>query len=189
MRITPILTAYAVWSVWGVAWLVAGLWVSRTVSRSTMPGTRWTLAVAALGFLGLFAEAPGRFHPLWHLPDALGWAMAASCAAGALFAGWARIGLGALWSGGIVRREGHRLVDGGPYAIVRHPIYTGLIAAALALAAIKASPLAIAGALLLTIGFALKARVEERFLGAELGEAAYAAYRARVPMLMPFARG
>jgi protein-S-isoprenylcysteine O-methyltransferase Ste14 len=40
--------------------------------------------------------------------------------------------------------------------------------------------------LLVAFGFWLKARLEERFLGSELGEAAYAAYRARTPMLVPF---
>lgn len=77
------------------------------------------------------------------------------------------------------------MVDTGAYAIVRHPIYTGVIAAAVALAAIKASPVAIVGALLVARGFAAKARIEERFLARELGAPAYDGYRRRVPMLLP----
>ena len=96
--------------------------------------------------------------------------------------------LGVLWSGGIVRREGHRIVDTGPYGVVRHPICSGLILAAAGLALIKATWLALAGAALIALGFALKARVEERFLSSELGSGAYAAYRGRVPMLVPFPR-
>ena len=47
---------------------------------------------------------------------------------GFLFAWWARLHLGRLWSGTVTRKADHRIVDTGPYAIVRHPIYTGLLA-------------------------------------------------------------
>ena len=80
----------------------------------------------------------------------------------------------------------HRVVETGPYAFVRHPIYTGLIAGAAALAVLQAKPFALLGTALFTLGFALKARVEERFLETELG--GYEDYRRRVPMLMPFLR-
>jgi len=182
---TPLSALHLIWGLWGASWLVAGLWTARTVARSTLRGTRSTLAIVFLGFFGLFGEPPGHIASLWRTPGLLGWAMVALATAGFLFAWWARLHLGRLWSGGVVRREAHRLVDSGPYRIVRHPIYTGLIAAAAALAAVKASPLAIGGALCVGLGFALKARVEERFLAAELGAPAYAAYRARVPMLVP----
>jgi len=105
---------------------------------------------------------------------------------GILFAWWARIHLGTLWSGGIERMADHRVVDSGPYALVRHPIYTGLIAAAAAMAVIRATPWALLGLVLFAAGFALKARVEERFLEREVG--GYQGYRARVPMIVPFLR-
>ena len=49
------------------------------------------------------------------------------------------------------------MVDTGPYAIVRHPIYTGLIVASFATAAWKGTPAGLAGAILITLGFAVKA--------------------------------
>ena len=49
--------------------------------------------------------------------------------AGTLFTWWARIHLGRFWSNAITRKEGHRVIDTGPYGLVRHPIYTGLSAA------------------------------------------------------------
>jgi protein-S-isoprenylcysteine O-methyltransferase Ste14 len=109
--------------------------------------------------------------------------MVALTAAGIAFAWWARIALGRLWSGGIERMAEHRVVDTGPYAFVRHPIYTGLIAGAVALAALQAKPWAILGAALFSLGFTLKARVEERFLEQEIG--GYEAYRRRVSMILP----
>ena len=102
------------------------------------------------------------------------------------FAWWARLAMGRMWSGGIMRTEQHRVIQSGPFAWVRHPIYTSLIFAGVALAVIRATPVALGGAALFALGFYLKARVEERFLDQELG--GYPEYRARVPMLLPFLR-
>lgn len=182
-----VLAAQALWLLWGLSWLIAALWHGPRVSGAAKGSYRVQLGIAAMGFAALFAERPAVAHPLWLVPGWLGGALVALVAAGLGLAWWARVHLGALWSGGIVRREGHRIVDSGPYALVRHPIYTALILGGVGLAAVKATPLSIVGAALLAIGFALKARVEERFLAAELGEADYAAYRRRVPMLVPLA--
>jgi protein-S-isoprenylcysteine O-methyltransferase Ste14 len=90
------------------------------------------------------------------------------------------------WSSAITRKQEHRLVDTGPYAFVRHPIYTGIIIALLATAATEATMLALLGAVFITGGLWVKARAEERFLSAELGPGAYESCRRRVPMLVPF---
>ena len=51
--------------------------------------------------------------------------------AGLAFCWWARLHLGAMWSGTVTRKDDHHIVDTGPYGLVRHPIYTGLIFSAL----------------------------------------------------------
>jgi protein-S-isoprenylcysteine O-methyltransferase Ste14 len=94
--------------------------------------------------------------------------------------------LGRLWSARITRKAEHVVVDSGPYAIVRHPSYSGLLLSLAATAAAKGTVLGIAGFLVTSIGIWLKARLEERWLSAELGADAYGAYRRRVPMLLPF---
>ncbi len=116
------------------------------------------------------------------------WAGALSVAVTALgvaFAIWARAMLGRNWSGTVTLKQDHELVERGPYAIVRHPIYTGflvaLVGVALALGTVRALA-AIAG---VAIAFALKVRVEERFLGEQFGDA-HAAYRRRVRALIPY---
>ena len=68
---------------------------------------------------------------------------------------------------------------------MRHPIYTGLLLAILATMVARGTLWAVAGAVLLTIGIVMKARLEERFLHSELGKA-YDDYAGRVPMLVPF---
>jgi protein-S-isoprenylcysteine O-methyltransferase Ste14 len=181
------LAGQALWSLWLITWVAAALWARRTVSAAPGSSFRRQLLIATAGFVCLFIETRFRWHVMWTADGAFGWLLVALVAVGFAFAWWARIYLGPLWSGGIVRREGHRIVDTGPYALVRHPIYTGLMISAFAFATIKATPLALLGACLIALGFGLKAKVEERFLAAELGEADYAAYRARVPMLVPFA--
>jgi protein-S-isoprenylcysteine O-methyltransferase Ste14 len=106
-------------------------------------------------------------------------------ALGLAFTWWARLTLGDLWSGAVVRKEAHSVVRRGPYRLVRHPIYTGLIFALLALAIQAGRPAGLVGAALMATGFWVKARLEERFLSVELGEA-YADFRRVTPMLIPF---
>jgi protein-S-isoprenylcysteine O-methyltransferase Ste14 len=59
---------------------------------------------------------------------------------------WARVHLGRVWSGVITRKEHHSLVETGPYDFIRHPIYTGLVIAQFATAAVEATVLALLGA-------------------------------------------
>ena len=66
-------------------------------------------------------------------------------------------------------KEGHRVIDTGPYGLVRHPIYTGLIGAILATGAAIGTVTALLGALLVAFGLWQKARMEEGFLTTELG--------------------
>jgi protein-S-isoprenylcysteine O-methyltransferase Ste14 len=81
-------------------------------------------------------------------------------------------------------RPGGWLVETGVYAIVRHPVYTGLIAAAIGWGLLRASAPALVLGLVLGLFFDLKARREERWLAAAYP--GYAAYRRRVSKLVPF---
>jgi protein-S-isoprenylcysteine O-methyltransferase Ste14 len=191
---------YIPWDIWIVTWMVAALWSARTVNRPNRSGEVLYRVLTLAGFVLLLAPAfrrvsghleivdwPGVLGTrFWMPPLALGWAMVGVAAAGFLFAWWARIYLGRLWSGSITRKEGHSVVDTGPYRIVRHPIYTGIITAAIATVVVTGSLHAVLGAICLTAGYWMKARLEERFLRGELGADAYDSYRRRVPMLVPF---
>jgi hypothetical protein len=97
-----------------------------------------------------------------------------------------RIHLGRLWSDWLTKKAGHHVVDTGPYRLVRHPMYLGLIFAAFATAIEKGTSYALFGAAILTFGFYTKARREERFLRVELGEDAYDEYARKTAMLVPF---
>ncbi len=185
----PERACYAIWTVWAVSWFLAAAWSSRAQSRASIAQQLPYRLLTMAGFVLLFAVRTNRYHGplrLWTLPISAGWAMVLLCAMGFGFAWWARLHLGQLWSAFVTRKADHRIVDTGPYHIVRHPIYTGIVAAAIALALIKGTVIALAGALLAAFGFWVKARLEEGFLREQLGAEAYDAYRRRVPMLVPF---
>ncbi|MXO60049.1 isoprenylcysteine carboxylmethyltransferase family protein [Altererythrobacter salegens] len=186
MARTYIIVVAVMWIGWLLSWQVAAFWRSRPTVQAPRRDYRWMMGLIALGLLLDYGIYPKNQPQLWPVGPVLGWAMVGLTAAGIAFAWWARIALGKLWSGGVERKAEHRVVETGPYAYVRHPIYTGMIAGATALAALQAKPFAVLGAALFALGFMFKARLEERFLETELG--GYEDYRRRVPMLIPFAR-
>jgi protein-S-isoprenylcysteine O-methyltransferase Ste14 len=191
---SPLVVSYAVWDLWIVSWVLAAFWSRRTQARPSPIDQAIHLTPTIVGGALLFVGSSYQFErsfglpqqtPLWSIPGLLGWTMAALVVVGLAFAWWARITLGSLWSGSVARKEGQAVVRSGPYALVRHPIYTGIILAGFALAIQIGNPGNLIGAALLAFGFWLKARLEERFLSVELGQA-YADYRAKTPMLTPF---
>lgn len=180
------------WMVWAVSWMLAAVWTRRAAARASFADEAPYRIITALGALMLFGVFDDKLRaivpiaPLWDASVPLAWAMFVLVVAGFAFAWWARVHLGVLWSGTITRKEDHRIVDTGPYGLVRHPIYTGLILSAFATAVVRGEVFALAGALLFALGCWIKAGTEERFLAEGLGVEAYAGYRARVPMLIPF---
>ncbi len=194
---TPEIAIYGAWALWLVSWIAAAGWASSPVKSAGWGREATYRVVQAAGFAALMTfrgwSSGARdtwaftlYEPLWRLPAEVNWLMVAFGVGGFLFCWWARLHLGRLWSGTVTRKEGHHVVDSGPYAIVRHPIYSGLLAAVIATAAIKATPLAVLGVALISAALVMKGRLEEAFLGEELGREAYASYRRRVPMLVPF---
>lgn len=187
MIVRPRLLFAAFWIAWVLSWIAAALWANRTEKRAFSWDTVFYQVVVLIGAALLTPWAARRLHMqmLWHVGHGGGIALALLTLAGLSFTWWARIHLGRLWSGTITRKQGHRVIDTGPYALVRHPIYSGLIFALFATAIAQARISGLIGAVLIAFGLWVKARIEERFLTAELGADAYGAYRRRVPMLVP----
>jgi protein-S-isoprenylcysteine O-methyltransferase Ste14 len=188
---TPESTVRTMWLVWWVSWLAAAAWSDRAVKRPSTPIHLVYRLLAGLGVVLLFGIYPrnrGAEMLLWRTPVALAWALVPAAFAGLLFAWWARIHLGRLWSSSVSRKADHHVVDTGPYGIVRHPIYTGIIFASAATAAMRGTAIAWLGACVMTAGWVVKARLEEEFLREELGAETYGEYARRVPMLVPLTR-
>lgn len=193
--------AYAAWMIWAVSWYGAAFWSSRAVARPkrSLSDLHRMIASIGVGLLLWISSRPGGVgwtipaasplaslsRALWPEPAWVQWALFALTVASFAFCWWARVHMGRLWSGFTTVKAGHRIVESGPFAMVRHPIYAGVMGASVAMALIKLSPLAFLGAALVILGFAITARLEERFLREELGPSDYDAYRRRTPMLVP----
>ncbi len=196
--LSPERAANLAWPLWAISWWAAAVWRKPAASRAGFGAEvpHWTVTFLGLALIFTTPAAirwgldqislpdPGLLR-LWKADTLVSWMLFGATVAGFAFCWWARIHLGALWSGSVTRKADHRVIETGPYARVRHPIYTGLILAALATAALRGTALALVGAGLVILGFWIKARLEERFLRAELGTADYDAYASRTPMLIP----
>ena len=104
---------------------------------------------------------------------------------GVVFAIWSRQSLSNYWSGEVAIKEGQRLIHSGPYSIVRHPIYTGILFALLGTTLVAATVGSVLGFTLAMLSLWHKARAEEQFLMVEFREL-YTNYQREVKFLIPF---
>jgi protein-S-isoprenylcysteine O-methyltransferase Ste14 len=178
------------WAIWYASWLTSLLWAGRPQERPDWREHGPYQIATMVGIVLLFGFAAYSSAPqqLWKTSEPVGWLIFALTLLAFAFCWWARITMGKLWNGLISRNADHRIIDTGPFAIVRHPIYSGVIAAAFLLAIELGTAVAFAGAAMFALAFWIKASVEERFLRKELGPQGYDAYRRRVPMLLPLGR-
>jgi len=184
----PGLVIAALWIGFAISWLAAMPWSSKVEKRVGIGSELGYRIVLVIGGIVGLVPAHDDYGPLrlWVVTRQEAWICVGLIAAGFAFSWWARINLGSLWSGQVTKKADHRVVNTGPYRIVRHPIYTGILLAAFATAAAKGTVFGLAFAPIVTLGLWMKARLEERWLRQELDPGAYDSYRRRVPMLLPF---
>jgi protein-S-isoprenylcysteine O-methyltransferase Ste14 len=84
---------------------------------------------------------------------------------------WARYHLAEYWSARITIKEDHQLIRTGPYARLRHPIYSGIVLAAIGSAVVIDQWRCVLGVCLVLIGYCIKARKEETMLTQQFGDA------------------
>ncbi len=178
----------ALWLAWAALWWAMSLRVKATTRREPM-GSR-LLHIVPLVLAAALIWAPSlplhpldeRFLPRAAWPFPLG---AALTAAGLLFAVWARLHIGRNWSGTVTLKQDHELVTTGPYAWVRHPIYTGLLLAFAGSAVARAEWRGVLAVVIVFAALWRKLRLEERWMREQFG-AGYRAYAERVRALIPF---
>jgi protein-S-isoprenylcysteine O-methyltransferase Ste14 len=177
-----------IWLGWVSSWIIASFWSGRT--KAHVPtfdswAYRLPILLGALLLMPPIERILGAAQ-LYRLGDAGTYVVAVVVVLGLSFTWWARIHLGRFWSNAITHKEDHRIIDTGPYGVVRHPIYTGQIIGLLATGIAIGNWAAMLGVVLISLGEWQKARMEERFLTAELGSDVYGPYCRRVPMIVPF---
>ena len=176
------------WLGWFAYWMVAARDVKTTRRREGAATFLLNRVFVVIGALLLVAHRQPihwlneRFVPPALAAYVLGVIMVA---AGLGFAVWARVYLGRNWSATVTVKQDHELIRTGPYCLVRHPIYTGLLLALLGTAVGIGEWRGLVALASFTIGFLFKIKAEERFMSETFGEQ-YARYRAEVPALIPF---
>jgi protein-S-isoprenylcysteine O-methyltransferase Ste14 len=113
------------------------------------------------------------------------WLGAAVMIAGLLFAVWAREHLGRNWSRSVTIKQDHELIISGPYAIVRHPIYTGILGGFLGTAIAISEVRGFIVLVLIFFVFWLKLRMEEQWMRSQFKET-YATYALQTAALVPY---
>jgi protein-S-isoprenylcysteine O-methyltransferase Ste14 len=182
----------ALWLIFAVYWGISAIGAKRNVGHGVWRkqlGLRLSTVVVTV--LIVLAYRIPSVHALLQFEQAQAAASTlrgvlgdALCALGVGVAIWARVYLGRNWGMPMSRKENPELVTGGPYACVRHPIYTGILLAmlgsAIAVSVVWLLPLILFGAY-----FIYSARQEERLMIEQFPEA-YAAYMKRTKRLLPF---
>jgi len=188
MSLTPWSTVGAIWTTLLIVWVLGALTAKRAVRREFGPARLAQLVVLASAW-ALLSRPSAEFGALNHrfVPDvwAVGWVGVALAIGGAVFALWARFTIGSNWSGTITVKTDHELQTRGPYAVVRHPIYSGLLLALLGTALVVGEWRAIVALALAFVGWRWKSLIEERVMTEQFG-GAYEDYKRRVKALIPF---
>jgi protein-S-isoprenylcysteine O-methyltransferase Ste14 len=113
------------------------------------------------------------------------WLGAVVLIAGLLFAIWAREHLGRNWSRSVTIKQDHELIATGPYAVVRHPIYTGILTGFLGTAIAVSQVRGFIAFVLIFLALWIKLRMEEQWMRSQFGET-YAAYTRQTAALVPY---
>ena len=180
----------ALWLAWAVYWVVQSRG-NKASRRIESPASRLAHAIPLLiaALLLWRPTLPGGFLCGRILPatPATFFTGAALTAFGLALSVWARVHLGRNWSGVVTLKEDHELVRSGPYAWVRHPIYTGLLLAFVGSAIARGEWRGVLAVALVVAALWRKLELEERWMIETFG-AAYLSYRIDVPALIPFLR-
>jgi len=178
----------AVWMLIGIYWVVGIVRTKRTAKRQPTLASALDIVILCAAGLLIWDPATAIGFLGYRLTSAAAWVQWLGLSAticGCAFAIWARAFLGSNWSSVAAVKQNHELILRGPYAVVRHPIYTGLLLALAGTAITVGEIRAFIGLGLGFIAFLLKSAAEERFMHEEFsGE--YARYSQRVRRLIPF---
>jgi protein-S-isoprenylcysteine O-methyltransferase Ste14 len=188
MLIVSLLMIRTAWIITAVVWFF-GMAFAKPRARTGSPWVR--LIYLALAIVGGFCVGDKRLYWGWlgerFLPFSVNilFLGAVLTVIGCALAIWARAVLGSNWSGTPDVKRGHTLVQSGPYALTRHPIYTGFLTAILGTGLAVARYRAILGFLLVLGSILLKIGQEEKLMSESFPED-YPSYRRRVKTLVPW---
>jgi protein-S-isoprenylcysteine O-methyltransferase Ste14 len=180
-----ILVSAAVWFLLDVYWSFAEVKRTAAKTRESSKSRQVHGLLTTASLMLLFVPVPGLTRQF--VPDTLAMAIVGlGIQVGfALFYFWGRLHLGRWWSGQITIMNDHQLIQTGPYRLLRHPMYTGMLGMCVGTAIVSGQYHALLGIALVVLAYARKIRIEERVLRAEFGPA-YESYRRNRAALIPW---
>ncbi|HKV04405.1 MAG TPA: isoprenylcysteine carboxylmethyltransferase family protein [Candidatus Acidoferrales bacterium] len=175
MAINPRVAMVAAWSVFAIVWIVSSFMAKRIAKREGGAGIAARALIIAVAWILIVSADDPRLGILAadFLPQSLriAWLGAAMTFAGVLFAVWARVHIGRYWSATVALKDEHELIRSGPYARIRHPIYTGMIFAIAGSAVVVGTYGALLAWAVIGVSFWFKGRQEEALLASQFGKA------------------
>jgi len=177
------------WVAWLIYWRISASGVKavrRRESAASRAAHLLPLAIAAL-LLWMPTIVGGGILFQRFMPQSLAgyWSGTGLLALGLALSVWARVYLGRNWSATVTVKEDHELIRGGPYALVRHPIYSGLLLAFIGSAIARAQWRGVLAVLIVLLALWRKLRLEERFMSETFGDE-YRRYREHTAALIPY---
>jgi protein-S-isoprenylcysteine O-methyltransferase Ste14 len=177
------------WAAAGLYWIVSARAATRNPTESGEPHAHRILRLFILAVTFVLLLSPSlplaplvrRFVPNRPIIRDLGVALAGL---GILLMIWARRHLGHYWSDKVEIKTNHQLISAGPYARLRHPIYTGMLLGIAGTALAVGEWRGLAAFVLLLTNYVIKARKEERILRQKFGRA-FQEYQRRTGFLIP----
>jgi protein-S-isoprenylcysteine O-methyltransferase Ste14 len=176
-----------IWIFFIVFWLLAAFFQKRNARRQTVGSRLMQVSIILLVLVPFFMvdrRAGILYRHFYQDQPGLQYVGVLLLLLGCGFAIWARIILGRNWSGIVTVKENHTLITRGPYAWVRHPIYTGILLALLGTAVALGPILNLVAVPVIAAAFWMKIRMEEKFMLETFGEQ-YSSYRQQVKALIP----
>jgi len=177
-----------IWILVGIYWGVSAGWAKPAARREDLGSRVFHIAIMTAALALLFSRSTGvgllgaRLIPDY---DWVRWIGLGLTFAGCAFAVWARVLLGSNWSATVAVKQNHELVRSGPYAIVRHPIYSGLLLGMLGTALSVGEARGLIALAFAFVGWFVKSSAEEQFM-VEQFNGDYVRYRHEVKRLIPF---
>lgn len=171
------------WLLWLAYWLIEATNTARAQKSESLQTAIIYRGATVIGILLIFGlKRP--WARLWPVSVPLLCVAIILMLCGFSFAIWARRHLGRYWSARVTLKEGHQLIESGPYGLVRHPIYSGLLLSMAATVMTIGTLQSLCGYAVLLGALIFKLAAEERLLADHFGQP-YQDYRKRVRALIP----
>jgi protein-S-isoprenylcysteine O-methyltransferase Ste14 len=177
-----------IWVALVVVWVVSALRTKRSIKNQSSGWQILYTVILVVGVSLIFAKQigiPWLDRSLFSVTVPIVLAGLLVVLMGVVFSIWARLMLGDNWSNRVTVKEDHTLVRSGPYRIVRHPIYSGILLGMLGSALQRGEVRSFVCVAICGFSFWLKTRAEEQFMVQTFGEE-YLQYRHKVKALAPF---